>query len=37
MSSGTAEYTVGDDGVLRGTRLIDGGDAVGTEEIFPET
>jgi hypothetical protein len=37
VSGGTAEYTVGDDGVLRGTRLIDGGDAVGTEEIFPET
>jgi hypothetical protein len=35
-SSGTAEYTVGDDGVLRGTRTVDGVDGVGTEEIFPE-
>jgi hypothetical protein len=36
-ASGTAEYTVGDDGVLRGTRLVDGAGGVGTEEIFPET
>lgn len=35
-SSGTAEYVVGDDGVLRGERLVDGFDEVGTEEIFPE-
>jgi hypothetical protein len=35
-STGTAVYTVGDDGVLRGTRVIDGSDAAGTEEIFPE-
>jgi hypothetical protein len=35
-SSGTAEYTVGTDGVLRGTRRVDGFDDVGTEEIFPE-
>ena len=36
-SSGTAEYVVGDDGVLRGERTVDGVDGVGTEEIFPET
>jgi len=36
-SSGTAEYVVGDDGVLRGTRRVDGVDEAGTEEIFPET
>jgi hypothetical protein len=36
-ASGTAEYTVGDDGALRGTRTIDGVDLTGTEEIFPET
>lgn len=36
-SSGTAEYTLGDDGVLRGTRTVDGSDDGGTEEIFPET
>jgi hypothetical protein len=35
-SSGTAEYVVGDDGVLRGERLVDGVDDAGTEEIFPE-
>jgi hypothetical protein len=35
-SSGTADYTVGADGVLRGTRLVDGVDEPGTEEIFPE-
>lgn len=35
-SSGTAEYEVGADGVLRGERSIDGADGVGTEEIFPE-
>jgi len=35
-SSGTAEYVVGDDGVLRGERRVDGVDEVGTEEIFPE-
>ena len=37
ISSGTAEYTVGTDGVLRGTRRIDGVAEIGTEEIFPET
>lgn len=36
-SSGTAEYIVGDDGVLRGERTVVGVDQVGTEEIFPET
>lgn len=36
-SSGTAEYVVGDDGVLRGERTVVGVDQVGTEEIFPET
>lgn len=36
FSSGTAEYVVGEDGVLRGERLVDGVDDVGTEEIFPE-
>lgn len=35
-SSGTAEYTVGDDGVLSGTRTVDGVDEPGTEEIFPD-
>ncbi len=35
-SSGSAEYVVGSDGVLRGERRIDGVDGVGTEEIFPE-
>lgn len=35
-STGTADYVVGDDGVLRGTRLVDGVDEPGTEEIFPE-
>ncbi len=35
-STGTAEYVVGADGVLRGERRIDGVDGVGTEEIFPE-
>ncbi|MFW2334434.1 hypothetical protein [Ilumatobacter sp.] len=37
ISSGTAEYVVGDDGVLRGTRSVDGVDEPGTEEIFPDT
>lgn len=36
-SSGTATYELGSDGVLRGTRTIDGTDGVGTEEIFPDT
>jgi hypothetical protein len=36
-SRGTADYTLGDDGVLRGTRTVDGSDETGTEEIFPET
>ena len=35
-SSGTAVYVVGDDGVRRGTRTVDGVDEPGTEEIFPE-
>ena len=35
-SSGTAEFVVGDDGVLRGERFVDGVDEPGTEEIFPE-
>lgn len=35
-SSGTADYVVGADGVLRGERLVDGVDDPGTEEIFPE-
>ncbi len=34
-SRGTAVYTIGDDGVLTGTRTVDGLDGVGTEEIFP--
>jgi hypothetical protein len=36
-SAGTATYTVGADGVLRGTRTVDGVADSGTEEIFPET
>jgi hypothetical protein len=36
-STGTAEYVVGDDGVLRGERFVDGVEDVGTEAIFPET
>lgn len=35
-STGTAEYTVGDDGSLTGTRTIDGTEGTGPEEIFPE-
>lgn len=35
-STGTAEYTLDSDGVLRGTRTIDGSDGAGTEEMFPE-
>lgn len=35
-SAGTAEYTIGADGVLRGTRTVGGSDASGTEELFPE-
>lgn len=35
-SSGTAVYTVEDDGRLVGTRTIDGVEGTGTEEIFPE-
>jgi hypothetical protein len=34
-SAGTARYRIGEDGVLVGERLVDGIDAVGTEEIFP--
>jgi hypothetical protein len=36
-SSGTAHYTLGNDGVLRGTRTVDGAAESGSEEIFPET
>lgn len=36
-STGTAEYTVAADGSLAGTRVVDGDDTPGTEEIFPET
>ena len=36
-ATGTADYTVEDDGRLVGTRTVDGLDGVGTEEIFPET
>lgn len=35
-SSGTAEYVVGEDGVLHGERFVEGVDEAGTEEIFPE-
>lgn len=35
-ASGTATYTVEDDGRLTGTRTIDGVDGTGTEEIFPK-
>lgn len=35
-SSGTAEYTIGGDGVLSGRRFVDGFADAGTEEIFPE-
>jgi hypothetical protein len=35
-SAGTAEYVVGDDGVLVGKRFVDGFADAGTEEIFPE-
>lgn len=35
-SSGTAQYTVGSDGRLSGTRTVDGAAGAGTEEIFPE-
>jgi hypothetical protein len=34
-ATGTARYTINDDGTLVGTRTIDGSDGVGTEEIFP--
>ena len=34
-STGTATYTITDDGWLIGERLIDGTDGVGTEEIIP--
>ena len=36
VSSGTARFVVGDDGVLRGERFVDGVDEPGTETIFPE-
>ncbi len=35
-SRGSATYTIEADGVLRGTRTVDGVDEPGTEEIFPE-
>jgi hypothetical protein len=35
-ASGSAVYTVEDDGTLRGTKMVDGLDDPGTEEIFPE-
>ncbi|MGF1666003.1 MAG: hypothetical protein ACFCVC_06985 [Acidimicrobiia bacterium] len=35
-ASGTATYTLEDDGRLVGTRTIDGVDGEGTEEIFPQ-
>lgn len=35
-ASGTARYTINDDGTLVGTRTIDGADGVGTEEVFPD-
>ncbi len=35
-AGGTAEYVVQSDGRLVGERSVDGVDAVGTEEIFPE-
>lgn len=35
-SRGTATYTVGADGVLRGTKTVEGVDGTGTEEIFPD-
>jgi hypothetical protein len=34
-STGTATYTITDDGWLVGERIIDGADGVGTEEIIP--
>lgn len=34
-STGTASYTITDDGWLIGERLIDGTDGIGTEEIIP--
>ncbi|MCB1000520.1 MAG: hypothetical protein KDB40_14585 [Acidimicrobiales bacterium] len=36
-ASGTASYTIDAEGVLRGTRTIDGIAGSGTEDIFPET
>lgn len=35
-SSGTGTYELADDGVLRGTRTVDGSDGIGTEEAFPD-
>ena len=35
-ATGTATYTITDDGHLMGTRTVDGTDGVGTEEIFPQ-
>lgn len=34
-STGTASYTITDDGWLIGERLVDGTDGIGTEEIIP--
>lgn len=34
-SAGTGEYTIEEDGTLRGTRTVDGIAEIGTEEAFP--
>jgi hypothetical protein len=34
--AGTASFTVGEDGVLRGSRTVDGADGTGIETLFPE-
>lgn len=36
ISTGSADYVVGADGILRGERFVDGVAEGGTEEIFPE-
>ena len=33
---GTASYQLADDGVLRGTRTVEGSSGTGTEEAFPD-
>lgn len=35
-ASGTGTYELSDDGVLRGTRTVDGSTGTGTEEAFPD-